>query len=61
MWFLIGFAIHHIYSALLTSKLERTGELDSMFSGNKFLEPEAFEAALETEGLRKGAPAHVRR
>jgi Ni/Fe-hydrogenase 1 B-type cytochrome subunit len=61
MWFLIGFAIHHVYSALLTSKLERTGELDSMFSGNKFLEPEAFEVALETEGLRKGAVANVRR
>jgi Ni/Fe-hydrogenase 1 B-type cytochrome subunit len=61
MWLLIGFVVHHLYSALLTSKLERTGELDSMFSGNKFLAPDEFEAALETEGLRKGGPANVRR
>jgi Ni/Fe-hydrogenase 1 B-type cytochrome subunit len=61
MWFLIGFVIHHLYSALLTTKMERTGELDSIFSGNKFLAPEEFEAALETEGLRKKGPANVRR
>lgn len=61
MWLLIGFVIHHLYSALLSSKLERTGELDSMFSGNKFLAPDDFEAALKTEGLRKGAPTNVQR
>ena len=61
MWLLIGFFVHHIYSALLTSKLERTGELDSMFSGNKFLAPDEFEAALETEGLRKKGPPDARR
>jgi Ni/Fe-hydrogenase 1 B-type cytochrome subunit len=61
MWLLIGFTVHHLYSAVLTSKLERTGELDSMFSGNKFLQPEEFETALENEGLRKGASSHARR
>jgi hypothetical protein len=61
LWLLIGFLIHHLYSALLTSKLERTGELDSMFSGNKFLAPDEFEAALETEGLRKKVPPDARR
>jgi len=59
MWFLIGFVVHHLFSALLTSKMERTGDLDSIFSGNKFLAPEEFEAALETEGLRKGGPKNV--
>jgi Ni/Fe-hydrogenase 1 B-type cytochrome subunit len=60
MWLLIAFFVHHIYSALLSSKLERTGEMDSMFSGNKFLAPDEFEAALDTEGLRKGG-TNVRR
>jgi Ni/Fe-hydrogenase 1 B-type cytochrome subunit len=61
MWLLLGFFIHHVYSALLTSKLERTGELDSMFSGNKFLLPDEFESALDNEGLRRRAPANARR
>jgi Ni/Fe-hydrogenase 1 B-type cytochrome subunit len=59
MWLLIAFFVHHLFSALLSSKLERTGEMDSMFSGNKFLAPEEFEATLETEGLRKGGPKNV--
>jgi len=53
MWLLLGFLIHHLYSALLTSKMERTGELDAIFSGNKFLLPGEFEEALENEGLRR--------
>ena len=36
MWVVILFSISHIYTATVTSTLERNGELDSMFSGNKF-------------------------
>jgi Ni/Fe-hydrogenase 1 B-type cytochrome subunit len=37
MWLLIGFFVHHFYSALLTARVEKNGTLDSMFSGYKFL------------------------
>jgi Ni/Fe-hydrogenase 1 B-type cytochrome subunit len=37
MWLLIGFVVHHVYSALLTSRVEKNGTLDSIFSGYKFL------------------------
>jgi Ni/Fe-hydrogenase 1 B-type cytochrome subunit len=35
MWFLIGFAIHHIYSAWLMDIKERGGVISSIFSGYK--------------------------
>ena len=37
MWLLIGFVVHHVYSAILTSRVEKNGAIDSMFSGYKFL------------------------
>ncbi|HEU0032583.1 MAG TPA: Ni/Fe-hydrogenase, b-type cytochrome subunit [Kofleriaceae bacterium] len=37
MWLLIGFVVHHLFSALLTSRVERNGTIDSIFSGYKFL------------------------
>ncbi len=37
MWVLIAFVVQHVYSALLTSRVERNGTIDSMFSGFKFL------------------------
>jgi Ni/Fe-hydrogenase 1 B-type cytochrome subunit len=37
MWLLIGFFVHHVFSALLTSRVEKNGVLDSIFSGYKFL------------------------
>jgi len=37
MWLLIGFVIHHVFSAVLTSRVEKNGAIDSMFSGYKFL------------------------
>ncbi len=40
MWLLIGFAVHHIYSALLVSSVEKNGEMDSMFSGYKWVSRE---------------------
>ena len=35
MWFLIGFAIHHVYSAWLMDVKERGGVISSIFSGYK--------------------------
>ena len=37
MWLLIGFVVHHVQSAILVSRAERNGILDSIFSGYKFL------------------------
>jgi Ni/Fe-hydrogenase 1 B-type cytochrome subunit len=37
MWLLIGFVVHHVYSAILTSRVEKNGAIDSIFSGYKFL------------------------
>ena len=37
MWFILGFFAHHIWSAMLVSRLEGMGLIDSMFSGYKFL------------------------
>jgi Ni/Fe-hydrogenase 1 B-type cytochrome subunit len=35
MWLLLGFVTHHIFSAMLSSGVERNGEIDSIFSGYK--------------------------
>jgi Ni/Fe-hydrogenase 1 B-type cytochrome subunit len=40
MWLLIGFAIHHLYSAWLMEVKEKNGTLSSIFGGYKFVEPE---------------------
>lgn len=37
MWFLLGFFAHHIWSAILVSRIEGMGLIDSMFSGFKWL------------------------
>lgn len=39
MWLLVGFAIHHVYSAWLMDVKERNGTLGSIFGGYKFIEP----------------------
>jgi Ni/Fe-hydrogenase 1 B-type cytochrome subunit len=36
MWLLLGFAVHHVYSAVLVDAEERTGILTSIFTGYKF-------------------------
>jgi Ni/Fe-hydrogenase 1 B-type cytochrome subunit len=40
MWLLIGFSIHHVYSAWLMDVKEKNGTLSSIFGGYKFIEPE---------------------
>lgn len=37
MWLVWGFMVHHVYSALLVDRVERSGLLSSIFSGYKFL------------------------
>lgn len=37
MWLLIGFTLHHVYSAVLVAIIERNGTLDSIFSGYKWV------------------------
>jgi Ni/Fe-hydrogenase 1 B-type cytochrome subunit len=37
MWLLIGFTVHHIYSAILVANVEKNGTLDSIFSGYKWM------------------------
>jgi Ni/Fe-hydrogenase 1 B-type cytochrome subunit len=39
MWLLIGFAIHHVYSAFLVDAEEANGLMSSIFSGWKFIVP----------------------
>lgn len=36
MWLLWGFFVHHLYSAVLVSMLEKNGTLESIFSGYKW-------------------------
>ncbi|HXV22561.1 MAG TPA: Ni/Fe-hydrogenase, b-type cytochrome subunit [Desulfuromonadales bacterium] len=40
MWLLLGFAVHHVYSAWLMDVKEKNGTLSSIFGGYKFVEPE---------------------
>jgi Ni/Fe-hydrogenase 1 B-type cytochrome subunit len=44
MWLLLGFVVHHLYSALLFSFEERMGTMESIFSGYKFVGPGDAEA-----------------
>jgi Ni/Fe-hydrogenase 1 B-type cytochrome subunit len=37
MWLLIGFSVHHLFSALLVSRVEKNGTIESIFTGFKFL------------------------
>ena len=39
MWLLLGFMVHHVYSALLMSHVEKNACLESIFSGYKFFPP----------------------
>lgn len=37
MWLILGFAAHHVWSAFLVASVERSGLLDSIFTGYKVL------------------------
>jgi Ni/Fe-hydrogenase 1 B-type cytochrome subunit len=38
MWLLWGFAVHHVYSAILMSQVEGNATMESIFSGYKFVQ-----------------------
>lgn len=40
MWLLLGFAVHHVYSAVLMSTVEANATVESIFSGYKFVPEE---------------------
>lgn len=40
MWLLLGFAVHHVYSALYMSQIEANATVESIFSGYKFVPQE---------------------
>lgn len=59
MWVLILFVTLHVYANALTSALEENGEVDSIFSGYKFVhrgdvEQELVDEAAEPAGKRRG-------
>ncbi len=37
MWLLLGFAVHHVYSAVLMASIEKKGLMDSIFTGFKWV------------------------
>jgi Ni/Fe-hydrogenase 1 B-type cytochrome subunit len=43
MWLLLGFAVHHVYSAILMSTVEANATIESIFSGYKFVPREDLE------------------
>jgi Ni/Fe-hydrogenase 1 B-type cytochrome subunit len=59
MWVLILFVTLHLYTGALTSALEENGEMDSIFSGYKFVhqedvDKEIADEAAEHAGRRRG-------
>ncbi len=50
MWLLIGFSVHHVFSALLMSVTEKNGTVDSIFSGFKWVDPEELDESERPEG-----------
>jgi Ni/Fe-hydrogenase 1 B-type cytochrome subunit len=40
MWLLLGFVVHHVYSAVLMSTIEANATVESIFSGYKFVRRE---------------------
>jgi Ni/Fe-hydrogenase 1 B-type cytochrome subunit len=45
MWLLVGFVAHHVWSAVLVDLVEKSGEIDSIFSGYKTLPPDVAKRA----------------
>ncbi len=56
MFMLIGFTIHHIYSAWLVSREKQNGTLDSIFSGYKYVTDDEL---AETDVTRQVVPVTV--
>jgi Ni/Fe-hydrogenase 1 B-type cytochrome subunit len=55
MFFLMGFFIHHVYSAVLVAMTERNAEMESIFSGYKFVDDQTNDEELEIARLEPQA------
>ncbi len=51
MFFLMGFFIHHVYSAVLVAVTERNAEMESVFSGYKFVDDATVEEEMQIAAL----------
>ena len=51
MFFLMGFFIHHVYSAVLVAMTERNAEMEGIFSGYKFVPDEVIDEELKIAHL----------
>jgi Ni/Fe-hydrogenase 1 B-type cytochrome subunit len=49
MWLLLGFIVHHIYSAVMFSAVEQNATTESIFTGYKFVRPSALEETCDDE------------
>jgi Ni/Fe-hydrogenase 1 B-type cytochrome subunit len=47
MWLLLGFIVHHVYSAVMFSAVERNATTESIFTGYKFVRPSALEEIID--------------
>jgi Ni/Fe-hydrogenase 1 B-type cytochrome subunit len=56
MYLLLGFAVHHVYSAVLMSQVEANATMESMFSGYKFVKRDDLVHAGDWQGaaIRRG-------
>lgn len=58
MWLLIGFTVHHVYSAILMSAAERNATMDSIFTGYRCFPPDRLHGAdWQGESLEKADDA----
>jgi Ni/Fe-hydrogenase 1 B-type cytochrome subunit len=55
LFFLMGFFIHHVYSAVLVAMTERNAEMESIFSGYKFVDDQTIDEELEIARLEPKA------
>ncbi len=51
MFFLMAFFIHHVYSAVLVAMTERNGEMESVFSGYKFVDDQTIDEEMKIASL----------
>lgn len=56
LFFLMGFFIHHVYSAVLVAMTERNAEMESVFSGYKFVDDQTIDEELKIAHLE---PRHL--
>jgi Ni/Fe-hydrogenase 1 B-type cytochrome subunit len=56
MYLLLGFAVHHVYSAILMSQVEANATMESIFSGFKFVKKQDLVHAGDWQGaaIRRG-------